>query len=79
MMQNRNRKLHTDYDAFKKQLDKATPKYLDVPGLFDEISLEGEWCLIADAVFLRINLSTYLSTPIVAAAKTGKFGENRHM
>jgi P63C domain len=28
-------KIHTDYDAFKKQLDQAAPKYLDVPGLFD--------------------------------------------
>ena len=30
-------KLHNNYDAFKSQLDKATPKYLDVPGLFDDI------------------------------------------
>ena len=31
----------TDYDEFKKQLDKATPKYLDVPGPFDDIEESG--------------------------------------
>jgi P63C domain len=29
-------KLHTDYDAFRKQLDQIAPVYPDTPGLFDD-------------------------------------------
>jgi len=29
-------KLHTDYDAFHKQLDSIAPVYPDEPGLFDD-------------------------------------------